>query len=100
MVEAYFGGSSEQFLGHVVYALDIVRHTRVNFEQTVPKALAGAVRNNIFRPIEGAKLLAEFTVLLTAIPRIHEGEHRLLHLEEAAGVHLLTLGFGRDNAKT
>ena len=100
MVEAYVGGSSEQFLGHVVYALDIVRHTRVNFEQTVPKVLAGAVRNNILRPIEGAKLVTEFTVRLAAIPCIHEGEHRLLHLEEAAGVHLLTLGFGRDDAKT
>ncbi len=68
--------------------------------RTAPKVLAGAVRNNIFRESEGAKLLAEFTVRLAAIPCIHESEHRLLHLEEAVGVNLLTLGFGRDDAKT
>ncbi len=39
MVEAYVGGSSEQFLGHVVYALYIVRHTRVNFEPDRPESL-------------------------------------------------------------
>ncbi len=64
------------------------------------KFFGGAVRYCILGLIEGAELLAERAVSITTIPRIHEGEYSLLHLEKAARIILPTLGFGRDDAIT
>ncbi len=49
---------------------------------------------------EGTQFRAERAVLLAGIPRIHEGEYRLLNLEEAAFVYLFTFTYGWDDALT
>ena len=86
MVEENIGWRSKQFLGHVVHALHIIGHERVDLEPTFFELFARAVLNHIFGLIQSAQICAERAVLLATILCIHEGEYRLLHLEEASRI--------------
>ena len=98
MVEENIGWRSKQFLGHVVHALHIIGHERVDLEPTFFELFARAVLNHIFGLIQSAQICAERVVLLATIPRIHEGEYHLLHLKVGTGINFFTFTLGWDDA--